>query len=51
MFLLALSVLLTAILLMGLVYREKHGIANIGMESFVVLVLYLGALALLFFQG
>jgi cation:H+ antiporter len=50
-FLLALSVLLTAVLLMGLVYREKHGIGNIGLESFLVLVLYLGGLALLLLVG
>jgi len=50
-FLLALTVLLTAILLMGMIYREKHGIANIGMESFMVLVRNLGAMALLFFFG
>jgi cation:H+ antiporter len=47
-FLLALATLLTSVLLMGLVYREKHGIGNIGLESFVVLTLYVGAFALLF---
>jgi cation:H+ antiporter len=50
-FLLALAALLTSILLMGLVYREKHGVANIGLESFLVLTLYLGAFALLFVAG
>lgn len=50
-FLLALAALLTAILLMGLVYREKHGIANIGLESFLVLSFYLGAFALLLVVG
>jgi len=50
-FLLALAVLLTSILLMGLLYREKHGIANIGLESFLVLILYIGAFMLLFMLG
>jgi cation:H+ antiporter len=50
-FLLALAALLTAILLMGLVYREKHGIANIGLESFLVLSFYIGAFALLLMVG
>ncbi len=47
-FLLALASVLTAILLMGLLYREKHGIANIGLESFLVLAFYVGAFTLLF---
>lgn len=47
LFVMALTVLLTAILLLGLLRREKHGIANIGFESFLAIVLYLGGLALL----
>lgn len=47
-FWLVLSVLLTAILLLGLLRRERHGIANIGFESFFVLLLYVGAVVLLF---
>ena len=43
----ALPVLLTGILLMGLIRREKSGIANIGFESFFVLLLYLGAATLI----
>lgn len=39
-FLVALTILLTCILIMGLVRRERSGIANIGFESFLVLVLY-----------
>jgi cation:H+ antiporter len=46
-FLLALAALLTSVLLMGLVYRERHGIANIGLESFLVLAFYLGGFGLL----
>lgn len=45
--LLALAALLTSVLLMGLVYRERHGIANIGLESFLVLAFYLGGFWLL----
>ena len=41
-FLLALAAFLTSVLLMGLVYRERHEIANIGLESFLVLAFYLG---------
>ncbi|MGD2056440.1 MAG: sodium:calcium antiporter, partial [Gammaproteobacteria bacterium] len=50
-FLLALTLLLVSVLLMGMLYREKHGIANIGLESFMVLILYVGAFALLFLLG
>jgi cation:H+ antiporter len=44
-FLIALTILLTGILLTGLLRREKSGIANIGFESFLILVLYGGAVA------
>jgi cation:H+ antiporter len=47
-FWLAMTMLMTGILLMGLLQRERHGIANIGMESFLVLVIYTGGLAFLF---
>jgi cation:H+ antiporter len=50
-FLLALTVLLSAVLLMGLVYREKHGVANIGLESFLMLLFYVGGIALLLTAG
>jgi cation:H+ antiporter len=42
-FVISLSIAMTAILLLGLLRREKHGIAGIGFESAVILVLYLGA--------
>jgi cation:H+ antiporter len=48
MFLMALTTLLIGILLMGLLRREERGIANIGFESFAILVLYIGAIVLLF---
>jgi cation:H+ antiporter len=44
---LALSLLMVAVLLLGLLRRERHGVANIGFESLVVLVLYAGGVALL----
>ena len=47
-FMMALTLLLTAILIMGLVRREKSGIGNIGFESFFILVLYIGAIVFLF---
>ncbi len=44
---LGLNLLLTAILLTGLLRRERHGIANIGTESVMVLVCYLLGVAAL----
>ncbi len=44
---LSITVLMTGILLMGLLHRERHGIANIGWESFLVFLLYLGSLIFL----
>lgn len=49
-FMISLTILLTAILLLGLLRREKHGIANIGFESFLIIVLYLGGFISLFFS-
>ena len=46
-FWLALSLLMAAVLLLGLIRREEHGIGNIGFESFLVLVFYLGGVLLL----
>jgi cation:H+ antiporter len=50
-FVLALGILMTAILVLGLLRREKHGIGNIGFESFVVLLLYVGGFLLVFFSA
>jgi cation:H+ antiporter len=47
-FVVALTILMTGILLLGLLRREKHGIGNIGFESVLVLMLYLGGYSLLF---
>ncbi|MFW5823943.1 MAG: sodium:calcium antiporter [Marinobacter sp.] len=43
----ALTVLMSSILMMGLIRRERHGPGGIGVESFAILVLYLGGVALL----
>lgn len=46
-FWLANSMVMTGVLLMGLIYRERHGPGNIGLESVVLLVLYFGGVATL----
>jgi cation:H+ antiporter len=46
-----LTILMTAILILGLVRREKYGIGKIGFESFTILVLYAGAASLLIAAG
>lgn len=48
-FWLALSLVMAAVLMLGLVRREEHGIGNIGFESFLVLVMYLSGVLLLVF--
>jgi cation:H+ antiporter len=39
-FLMALAIVMTGVLVMGLVSREERGVANIGFESFLILLLY-----------
>jgi cation:H+ antiporter len=46
-FWLALSLVMSAVLLLGLMRRETHGIGNIGFESTLVLVCYLGGVLLM----
>ena len=46
-FWLANSMLMTGVLVMGLIYRERHGPGNIGLESVILLVLYFGGVATL----
>lgn len=46
-FMVALALLLTSILLLGLLRRERSGVFGIGFESALVLVFYLGGVALL----
>lgn len=47
LFIISLTILLTAILLMGLIRRERRGPANIGFESAAVLLFYLAGVATL----
>jgi len=46
-FWLANSIVMTGVLLMGLIYRQRHGPGNIGLESVILLILYFGGLAIL----
>lgn len=50
-FFITLTILFTGILLMGLLHREERGIANIGFESFGILLLYIGAVIFLLSGG
>lgn len=43
----ALSLLMAAVLLLGLLRRERYGIGNIGFESVLVLLLYLTGIVVL----
>lgn len=51
LFLVALSAVMTTVLLMGLLRREKRGFANIGFESLLLLTVYAGGLAVMFARG
>jgi cation:H+ antiporter len=46
-FWLVLSLVMSAVLLLGLMRREEHGIGNIGFESTLVLAFYLGGVLLM----
>ncbi len=50
-FWLANSILMTAVLLMGLIYRQRHGPGNIGLESVILLILYFGGIVILSLVG
>ena len=50
-FVMALTVLMTGILLLGLLQREKHGVGNIGFESVLILLIYGGGIVMLFVRG
>ena len=47
-FVLALTILMTGILLLGLLEREKYGVGNIGFESFLILLIYGSGVVVLF---
>lgn len=49
--LVALSILMTAVLLLGLLRREKFGFANIGFESLLVLLIYGAGVAIQVYLG
>ncbi|MDY6899969.1 MAG: sodium:calcium antiporter [Cyanobacteriota bacterium] len=46
-FVISLTILMTGILLLGLLQREKYGFANIGFESVLIILLYIGGIGLL----
>jgi cation:H+ antiporter len=46
-FWLANALVMTGVLLMGLIHRERRGPANIGLESVVLLILYVGGVVML----
>lgn len=50
-FLTALSILMTSVLVLGMLSRERRGIANIGFESALIFVIYLGGTAVLIAAG
>lgn len=47
-FVMSLTILMTGVLLLGLLRREKHGVGNIGFESILILLLYAGGVLMLF---
>lgn len=51
LFLFVLGILMTAVLLLGMLRRQRYGIGRIGFESFIVLLLYLGGVAIQIGQG
>ncbi len=51
LFLMAMTILMIGVLLMGLIRREQSGPGNIGFESVLVLLLYIGGFVLLFFSS
>jgi cation:H+ antiporter len=46
-FIIVLTMMMTAVLLLGLLRREKYGFANVGFESLLILLIYAGGTALL----
>ncbi|MEL6517346.1 MAG: sodium:calcium antiporter [Pseudomonadota bacterium] len=51
LFWLSVAMLMTAVLMLGLLYREKQGPAGIGRESMTLLAIYAGAVAVQAFVG
>ena len=48
-FLTTTTLLMTTVLLIGLIRREKRGLANIGIESYLIMIIYAGSLLMIFF--
>lgn len=48
-YIITLTIVLMSILLMGLLFREKRGIAKIGWESFLIFILFIGGYFILYF--
>jgi cation:H+ antiporter len=51
LFWLLLSMLLAAVLILGFLRRERYGIARMGLESFLIAMIYLAAVVSLLFLG
>ncbi len=49
-FLISLTLLMTAVITLGLLHREKYGFAKIGWESVLIIILFLSGYTYLFFQ-
>jgi cation:H+ antiporter len=49
-FIFTITIIMTAILSMGLLYRQRHGFAGIGWESLWILLVFLGGYTTLFFM-
>ncbi|MEO0408256.1 MAG: sodium:calcium antiporter [Cyanobacteria bacterium P01_A01_bin.135] len=47
-FIIALTILMTGSLLLGLLRRERYGIGKIGFESFLIIMLYVGGVIIVF---
>ena len=50
-FIVGLTALLMAVLQIGLLYRQRHGVAGIGWESALIIVLFLGGYGILYTLG
>jgi cation:H+ antiporter len=50
-FIITLTILLMSVLLMGLLFREKQGIAKIGWESFGIVIIFIVGYIILYFNG
>lgn len=51
LFIIALTMLLTATLLLGSLHRQKYGIGRVGWESALLILLFVGGYVVLYFMG